>query len=63
MDVRKHLASQAKPTQSAWAKKHGVAAAYVSDVINGRREPGKAILDALGLERIVTYRRKKEGRE
>lgn len=43
-------------SQAQWAKKHGVSQTYVSDVINGRREPGKAILEALGLERVVTYR-------
>lgn len=43
-------------SQAAWAKKHGLSPAYVSDVINGRRDPGKAILEALGLERVVTYR-------
>lgn len=43
-------------SQAAWAKKHGLSPAYVSDVINGRREPGKAILEALGLERVVSYR-------
>jgi DNA-binding transcriptional regulator YdaS (Cro superfamily) len=45
-------------SQAAWARKHGVSPAYVSDVINGRREPGPAILDALGIERVVTYRPK-----
>ena len=43
-------------SQAAWAKEHGISQAYVSDVINRRREPGKAILEALGLERVITYR-------
>jgi DNA-binding transcriptional regulator YdaS (Cro superfamily) len=43
--------------QAAWAKAHGVSAAYVSDVLVGRREPGDAILRALGLVRVVTYQR------
>lgn len=47
-------------TQTAWAKANGVSPAYVSDILAGRREPGKLVLDALGLERVVTYRRKKE---
>ena len=42
-------------TRAAWAKAHGVSPTYVSDVLMGRREPGQSILDALGLERIVTY--------
>ena len=44
--------------QSAWAREHGVATAYVSDVLKGRRDPGAKLLDALGIERIVTYRRR-----
>lgn len=54
------LTKQVGSSQTAWAKKHGVSAAYVSDVLAGRREPGKLILDALGLERVTSYRRKKE---
>ena len=45
--------------QAAWAKAHGVSAAYVNDVLRERREPGKAILDALGLEKVMTYREKR----
>ena len=45
--------------QAAWAKAHGVSAAYVNDVLRERREPGKSILDALGLEKVVTYREKR----
>jgi hypothetical protein len=44
--------------QKAWAKANGVSAAYVCDVLNGRREPGDGILRPLGLEKVVTYRRK-----
>lgn len=42
-------------SQSAWAKQYGLSSAYVSDVLNGRREPGSGILIALGLRRVVTY--------
>jgi DNA-binding transcriptional regulator YdaS (Cro superfamily) len=52
------ILKQAAPNQAAWARSHGISPAYVSDVINGRREPGPAILDALGIERVVTYRPK-----
>lgn len=41
--------------QSAFAKKWGISPAYVSDVINGRREPGPGILIPLGLQRSMTY--------
>lgn len=44
-------------SQAAWAKARGVTPAYVSDVVNGRRDPGPSILMALGCERVVTYRR------
>lgn len=44
--------------QAAWAVAHAVSAAYVSDVLQGRREPGRKILDALGVERVVGYRKK-----
>lgn len=40
-----------------WADGHGVSSTYARDVIAGRRPPGEAILRALGLERVVTYRK------
>jgi hypothetical protein len=48
--------------QAAWARRHGFTAAYVNDVIRGRR--GKItvppdILDVLQLE--IDYRRKRNG--
>jgi DNA-binding transcriptional regulator YdaS (Cro superfamily) len=43
--------------QAAWAKAAGVSPAYVSDVLQGRREPGEGILRPLGVEKVVTYRR------
>lgn len=42
-------------SQRAWASRYGLSPAYVSDVINGGRDPGKGILVALGLTKIVTY--------
>lgn len=44
--------------QAPWAKQAGVSQAYINDVVNGRRLPGPSVLNALGLERVVTYRRK-----
>jgi len=41
--------------QSNFARAHGVSTAYVNDVLQGRREPGKKILDALGFEKQVFY--------
>ena len=46
-------------SQSAWAEEHDMSTTLVSDVIRGRREPGDKVLAALGLERVVTYRRLK----
>jgi predicted transcriptional regulator len=46
-------------TQVALAERLGVSQAYLSDVLNGRRDPGESILGPLGLERVVVYRRKR----
>jgi hypothetical protein len=45
-------------TAKAWAKAAKITDAYVCDVLRSRRDPGVSILDALGLEKIVTYRQK-----
>ena len=50
------LACERAGSQVAWAKAHDVGAAYLSDVLNGRREPGGKILRALGLRRLTCYR-------
>lgn len=47
-------------SQAAWARAHGLTPAYVSDILAGNRGGGivgDGILRALGLERVVTYRR------
>lgn len=44
-------------SQRAWARAHGVSAAYVSDVLSGRRDPGESILRPLGLATVVRYSR------
>ena len=41
--------------QNEWARLNGLSKSYVSDVINGRRDPGKAIADALGLEAQLMF--------
>lgn len=59
MDVVMLLRRETEKTgQKAWAERAGVSPAYVNDVLHLRREPGKSICDALGLERIVKYRYK-----
>lgn len=42
-------------SQRAWAASAGVSAQYVGDIRKGRRAPGVAVLDALGLQRVVSY--------
>lgn len=42
-------------SQKAFAQQHSISTQYISDVLHGRREPGQKILDALGVERIVSY--------
>lgn len=42
--------------QSAWATKHDISAAYVNDVLKGRRLPGDKITKALGLEKALLWR-------
>ncbi len=41
--------------QAKWAKANGLSAAYVNDVLHGRRDPGDSICAPLGLRRQVTY--------
>lgn len=47
----------ANGNQAAWARSHGFSPQYLSDVLKGRREPGEAILKALKVERVTTYRK------
>jgi DNA-binding transcriptional regulator YdaS (Cro superfamily) len=57
LDVFKRLRAACKAAggQAAWAERHGVSAAYVSEALNGTREPGPLILNALGLKRVVKF--------
>lgn len=50
-------------SQVALAQEMGVSPTYLGDVIHGRKEPGKKILDALGLKRVVTYERIRKPRK
>ncbi len=42
--------------QKILAERLEVSQAYLSDVINGRREPADKLLSALRMEQVVTYR-------
>lgn len=48
---------KAAGSQSAWADLHNVTPQYVCDVLKGKRAPGSAICEALGLERVLMYQR------
>jgi len=60
MDPRAELDKAIKRlgSQTAVAEMAGVSIAYINDIKQGRRDPGKSVLDALGLEKVVTYKRK-----
>ena len=51
---------EAAGTQRGAAQILGVSEQYLSDVIKGRRYPGKKILDKLGLESSVVYTAKQD---
>lgn len=53
--ARLRAACRAAGGQQAWAQQNGVSPAYVSDVLNARRDPGDSILTALGLRKVVRY--------
>lgn len=44
-------------SQKEWAAKNGLAASYVSDFLNGRRDAGPALLRALGFDPQPFYRK------
>jgi hypothetical protein len=47
-------------SQKVWAETHGLSPAYVSDVLGGNRGAkmiSGAVLKALGLEVVVSYRK------
>jgi transcriptional regulator with XRE-family HTH domain len=42
-------------SQKQLAEQFKISPAYLNDVLNERREPGKSILDALGIKKVVSY--------
>jgi hypothetical protein len=58
--VRKLLrdACTAHSGESGFARHIGVSVQLVNAVLRGAREPRGKVLDALGIEAVVTYRRK-----
>lgn len=51
-------AISAEGSRARFARKHGMSPTFVADVVHGRKDTSKAILLALGLEKVVVYRRK-----
>jgi hypothetical protein len=50
------LLADSMSTHRALAKKIGISDAYLSDVLNGRRDPGPAICKFLKVEAVTVYR-------
>lgn len=48
-------------TQKAFADYHQINPNLLTDVLRGRKTISKSILNAVGLERVVSYRRKSGG--
>lgn len=44
-------------SQKCVAESLGISPQYLSDILKGRREPGKSVLAAMGYDRIVFYRK------
>lgn len=63
-DVRCLLKHQceAAGSQANWAREHRISAAYLNDVLEGRRGIGPAIMRRMGLQKVVMYRRDGEGK-
>lgn len=45
-------------SQKDFATAHGMSQGFLHDVLNGRRDLSDKVLEAVGVERIITYRRK-----
>ena len=54
--ARLEAAIAADGSAAAWAARVGISSAYVSDVRRGVRQPSPSVLQALGLQRVVSYR-------
>lgn len=57
-DVREILRLECEKAggQKAWATQRGLSNAYVSEVVNGRKDAGDGIASHLGLVKFVAYR-------
>ena len=49
-------------TQASVAQELGITPAYLADILAHRREAGPKVIEALGLEKLVLYRRRNGGK-
>lgn len=56
--ARLKTAVKAAGSVADFARQVGVSQPYVSQAMSGRTTIGPRLLDAIGIERVVTYRRK-----
>ena len=56
-DIVRELAQEcaAAGSQAAWARKRGISATHVNEVLNGRRDLTDSIANALGYSRVTRY--------
>lgn len=48
-------ACEAAGGRKAWGDAHGISTSHICDVLHTRRDPGRKILRALGLQRSALY--------
>jgi hypothetical protein len=58
--IQQVIESRYAGLQVAFAQDNEMSATYVSDVLKGRREPGKKIIEAVGVEKVTVYRKKRD---
>lgn len=51
---------EAAGSLKAFAANHGFSVQFISDVRNGRRNASPRLLQIIGLEKVVSYRKAKE---
>lgn len=56
-EILVYIAKNHGGKQNRFADSIGVSCAYVSDIVNGKKEPSKKILELIGVVRTVTYKK------
>lgn len=56
-EFRAYLAAECQKAggQGVFSEKTGISQSYISQILNGRQEPGPSVLAALGKRKIVFY--------